>query len=236
LGFSVAFITAGLITALILIFSLCVKEVKIFKKRQKVAKILINEFKKRSTQLLAILGPIIGISVGLLMIVVPLYLYSSTSLQLDIVQIGLITSVFPISTIFGALIAGPISDKWDRKIILYILILVGIFFSASLVFAYTWLILAIIYDILGFVRGGYYVVLCAIFMDVTNPRVGATQFSILTSLTNFGLIGIGFVITGSLVAMLGFGRIFLFTAWFLGPAILVLYFVRIKHQKSKSSD
>jgi MFS family permease len=108
------------------------------------------------------------------MIVVPLY--ANIKLQLDIAQIGLITSVFPISTVFGALVAGPISDKWDRKIILNILILAGIFFSASLIFSKTWLILAILYGILGFLRGGYYVVLSAMFMDITNPRVGATQY------------------------------------------------------------
>jgi len=168
LGYSVVFIAAGLITVFILIFPLVVKEIKIVKKRRKVAKLLISEFKKKTTQLLAILGPLLGISIGILMIVVPLY--ANIKLKLDIAQIGLITSVFPISTVFGALVAGPISDKWDRKIILNILILAGIFFSASLIFSKTWLILAILYGLLGFLRGGYYVVLSAMFMDITNPR------------------------------------------------------------------
>jgi MFS family permease len=165
---------------------------------------------------------------GLMMIVVPLY--AKISLQLDIAQIGLVTSVFPIATVVGALVGGPLSDRWGRKIILYIFIWAGIFFSASLIFANTWLILAVLYGAIGFLRGGYYVVLSAMFMDIINPRIGATQFSILTSLANVGMLGIGFIISGSLVAMFGFGRVFLYSAWVFGPALLVLHFIRLKKQ------
>jgi MFS family permease len=231
LGYNIAFLMAGLIIIPILIFPLVVKESKIVKKRQKVAKILIGEFKKRITKLLAIFGPLIGISIGILMVVVPIY--AKISLQLDIAQIGLITSVFPLMTVFGALVSGPTSDKWGRKIIINIFIWAGIFFSASLIFANTWFILAVLYGLIGFVRGGLYVATSAMFMDFTNPKVGATQFSILTSLANFGMLGIGTIITGSLIAMLGFGRVFLYSAWAFGPALLILYFIRFKKHNRK---
>ncbi len=64
-------------------------------------------------------------------------------------------------------------------------------------------------------------------MDVTNPRIGATQYGILTGIANVGLNGAG-MITGSLVVALGFARTFLYAAWVFGPALLVLYFIQIK--------
>jgi MFS family permease len=225
-GYDIVFLIAGLIIIPVLIFPLIVKEFKIAKKRQNITKLLVGEFKKRNTQLMAIFGPFIGISVGLLMIVVPLY--AKVSLEFDIAQVGMITSVYPITTVVGASVCGPISDRWGRKGILYILLWAGIFFSALFVFANTWLILAVLYGIVGFFRGGYYVVTSAIFMDLTNPKVGATEFSILTSLANVGILGIGFIISGSMIEMFGFDRAFLFSAWFFGPALLILYLVNIK--------
>lgn len=232
LDYNITFLISALIIIPILIFPLVVKELKIDKKRQKVAKLLLGEFKKRTSQLLAIFGPLIGISIGILMIVVPIY--AKISLQLDIAQIGLITSVFPIMTVIGALVGGPMSDKWGRKIILYIFIWIGIFFSAILIFANTWLILAILFGIIGFLRGGLYVAGSAMFMDFTNPKVGATQFSIFTSLANFGMLGIGLIMTGSLVAMLGFSRVFLYSAWFFGPPLIVLHFIRYEKKNAKT--
>jgi len=65
----------------------------------------------------------------------------------------------------------------------------------------------------------------ALFMDITNPKIGATQYSILASITNFGEFGIA-MISGTLVLMLGYNRFFLYTAWILGPALLILYFIK----------
>jgi large exoprotein involved in heme utilization and adhesion len=64
-------------------------------------------------------------------------------------------------------------------------------------------------------------------MDVTNPRIGATQYGIFTGIANVGLNGAG-MITGTLAIILGFSRTFLYAAWAFGPALLVLYFIRIK--------
>jgi predicted MFS family arabinose efflux permease len=62
---------------------------------------------------------------------------------------------------------------------------------------------------------------------VTNPRIGATQYGIFTGIANVGLNG-GGMITGFLAVLLGFSRTFLYAAWVFGPALLVLYFIRIK--------
>jgi hypothetical protein len=64
-------------------------------------------------------------------------------------------------------------------------------------------------------------------MDNTNPRIGASQYSIFTSISNFGEIGFA-MISGSLLILLGYTRFFLYAAWIVGPAILLLYFIKMK--------
>ena len=64
-------------------------------------------------------------------------------------------------------------------------------------------------------------------MDVTNPRIGATQYSILTGLGNLG-ITVGESSTGTMVSILGFTRTFLYGGLFFGPALLILYIIKLK--------
>jgi len=230
-GYSFVFLTAALFVILIIIFPLVVKEVKIVKKRQKVGTLLIKEFKKKTTQLVAIFAPVFAINSGLLMILVPLYM--KTALQLDVAQIGLIAAIFPATKVLGAFLGGVMTDRWGRKITLYIFIGICVFFSASLIIATTWQILALIYGIIGFLHGGYFTAFAAMLMDITNPKIGATQYSILTSLANFGEMGAG-AMSGLLVALLSFNQVFLYSAWALGPTLLLLYFIRLKRYISKN--
>ncbi len=229
-GYNISFLVTGLIVFLIILFPFIVKEVKIIKKRQKVAKLLIGEFRKRTTQLIAIFMPIVDINKGMLIVLIPLYM--KTVLQLDIAQIGLIVAIFPVTAAVGSLVGGAIADKWNKRRTLYVFIGASICLSASLIFANTWQILAIIYGVIGFLQGGYMTATCAMCMDVTNPRTGATQFSILTSLGNAGMTG-GETISGTLIAMFGFSRTFLYCAWIFGPALLILYFIRLKKHVKK---
>jgi MFS family permease len=224
-GYSYVFLTAALMVILIIIFPLVVKDTKIYKKRQRVGALLIGEFKKRTTQLVSIFAPIFAINSGILMLLIPLYM--KTVLQLDIAQIGLIVAIFPATKVIGAFFGGVITDKWGRKITLYIFMGISIFFSASLIFADTWQFLATIYGIIGFLQGAYITAFSAMLMDITNPEIGATQYSFLTSLANFGEMGSG-AISGSLVALLSFSQVFLYSAWVLGPALLILRFIKLK--------
>jgi hypothetical protein len=34
--------------------------------------------------------------------------------------------------------------------------------------------------------------------------------------------------SGSLIVLLGFSRVFLYSAWLCGPSLLLLYFIRLK--------
>jgi MFS family permease len=224
-GYNITFLTTGLIVLLVISLSFFIKETKIIKKIHKLGSLIIKEFKIKTTQLVAIFGFFITASAGMLIFTMPLYISNSFHLNVD--QVGLISSIIPIVTIFGAFIGGIIYDRLDRKIPLFIFVSGSIIFTSSLIFANTWEILIVIYIFIGLLMGGYIVGVNTLLMDVTNPKIGATQFSILTSISNFGEISAG-IIAGTLIAMLGFGRVFLYIAWFLGPALLILYFINLK--------
>jgi PAT family beta-lactamase induction signal transducer AmpG len=225
-GFNMVFITAALIILLTIIFPLLVTEKKIVKERQKIASLVITEFKKKNTLLVALFGFIVAMNFGMLIFIIPEYMMNV--LKLDIAQTGIIISAFPIATVIGAFAGGVIVDKWGRKKIMCILLPILLISSALLTIADTWQILAIIYSMIGFLTGAaLFAATVALFMDITNPKIAATQYSILTSISNFGDIGIA-TISGTLVLMLGYTRFFLYAAWIIGPALLVLYFVKEK--------
>lgn len=149
------------------------------------------------------------------------------------VQIGFISMILPVFLAVGSLVGGVVTDKIGRKSALYLFIGLNIVFTASLIFADSWWKLSIIYGSIGVLMGGHSTASCALFMDVTNPRIGATQYGIFTGIANVGLNG-GGMITGSLVVLLGFTRSFLYAAWVFGPALLVLYFIKIKKSNMMS--
>jgi predicted MFS family arabinose efflux permease len=223
-GFKMVFITAGLIILLTIIFPLLVKEKKIVKERQKIASLVITEFKKKNTILIALFGFIVAINFGMLLFIIPDYMMNV--LKLDIAQTGIINSAFPMATVIGAFAGGVIVDRWGRKKIMYIFLVMILLSSALLIIADTWQILILIYSMIGFLTGAaLFSAMGALFMDITNPKIGATQYSILASITNLGEFGIA-AISGTLVLMIGYNRFFLYAAWILGPALLILYFIK----------
>lgn len=227
-GYALTFFINGLLILIILVFPLFVKEIIKIKTKQKVASLVLNEFKKKTTKLTALFSPVVYLNTGMVMFMIPLYLKISFDFNPE--QGGLINAILPISMVIGSIVGGISTDKWGRKLTLYLLLVFSAIFTASLIFTNNWLNFAIIYGIIGFLMGGYETVVCALFMDVTNPRVGATQYGIFTGLANLGINGIGMV-TGSIVSSLGFSRTFLFAGWVCGPAILLLYFINLKKHK-----
>lgn len=228
-GYNICFFVAGAAMLMTLIFALAVREQKLSKRAEKIVALLKKEFKKSAVQLIALYSSVQGIGFGLLIFAIPLYM--KTILQLNIGQIGLVLSIYPLTMVIGSLIGGTLSDRWGRKIILYIFMSVSIVFSAALIYADTWLIVAIIYGIIGFLQGGgLYAAGGALLMDNCNPKIGATQYSIYASITNFSEFGMG-SISGSLVTILGYGRVFLYSAWSLGPVLLILYFIKTKKNR-----
>jgi len=223
-GFEMVFITTSFLIFLSIILPLFVKEKKIDIQRKLIKPLLIKEFKKRNTQIISLFGFVTTINYGMLRFVIPEYM--TNVLLLDKMQIGLLTAAYPISIVIGTVIGGIATDKWGRKKILYISLAGLLISSAFLVTADTWEKLAIIYTFIGFLTGASsYSAMAALFMDITNPKIGGAQYSFLTSIANFGNISIS-MISGSLVLLLGYNRFFLYTALTVGVSLLILYFVK----------
>jgi len=228
-SFEMVFIFAGILVLLPVILPLFVKEDIIVKKRPKIASSLFFEFKKKNTILVLIFGGISAINFGMLMLIIPDYM--KNVLLLENVHIGLIASLFPIAIVIGAIVGGLMADRYGRKISLFIFLSLLAISSISFIFVNSWEMLAIVYSLVGFIQGGsLYSSLCALYMDNTNPRVGASQYSIFTSFSNFGEIGFA-MFSGSLLVLLGYTKFFLYAAWSVGPALLVLYFIRTRKEK-----
>jgi predicted MFS family arabinose efflux permease len=228
-GYSSVFFVSSFIVFLIILFPLFVKDVrKVTKKKQRVVQLLIKEFKRKSVQFISIFAPFSAIGGGIILLLGPLYMLNI--LQLQPTQIGMISMISPIATIIGCLLWGIIADKLGRKNTLYIVLFACLIFTALLVFTDTWYLFLLIYTILGFFFGGYYAVSCALLMDVTNPAIAATQFSLLTALFNLGEMGVGHGLSGLMVDTLGYGKVFLYSALFYGVSIFILYFIRIKKE------
>ena len=227
-GYPLIFLVSAFLIIIIITVPIIIKENIVIRKREKIGSKLITEFKKKSTQLIALFSPISAISFGMLAIAIPLYM--KISLKLDISQIGLIMTIVPIATVLGNIVGGFTADHWGRKKSLYIFIFLNIIFICGLIFANSWQKLAIIWGIIGFLHGGYYSTLGALLMDATNPKIGAFQYSLFTSFTNSGETG-GAAISGTLIAMIGFSRVFLFAGWIYGPALMILYFIRLKKNR-----
>jgi MFS family permease len=231
-GYPSTYLINALMILLILLFPLLIKETNQGKVKEKIASLVVKEFKTKTVLLIALFSPLVFMNEGIMSFIIPIYMRDG--LGLSDVQIGFIAMVLPVFLAIGSLFGGVITDKIGRKSALYLFIGFNIICTVSLIFADSWWRLSIIYGLIGFLMGGHSTVSCAMFMDATNPRIGATQYGIFTGIANGGLNGAG-MITGTLAVSLGFARTFLYAAWVFGPALLVLYFIRIKKSTRASS-
>ena len=69
-------------------------------------------------------------------------------------------------------------------------------------------------------------------MDITNPKIGASQYSLLTSIANIGDTIIP-MISGIILVALGYTKFFLYAAWIIGPALILLYFIKEKNREKR---
>jgi MFS family permease len=234
IGFSAVFLVAGFLVLIIILFPLSVKEIKRKIKRKKISRVLITEFKKKNVLIFSLFAPVATISGGLLLIIIPLYM--KNVLMLSVAQVGMIAAIFPITNIFGSLMWGILSDSMGRKSTIYIILSLSIISSAAYILADTWIILSIFYGISGFLFGGLYSSIAALAMDVTNKRIAATQFSIFMGLLNVGEVGIGNGLAGLMLDTLGYSRVFLYSALLYGVAILIVFTLKTKSIKNKSTS
>lgn len=223
-GYELAFITAGIMILMIMILPLLTKKTKLKTRTKKLTSLITKEFKKTKTKQIAILLPIISINSGIITLATPIFM--NLELMLTIAQIGLITTVFTVSRIIGSISLGTLSDHINREKTLYFIVIATILSTAFLIFGNSWALLTFFYAINGFLNGGLFSVLLASAMDITNAKLGAFQFSILISLMNAGELS-GELLSGSLISLVGFTKLFLFASWILGPSLLLL-FIMIK--------
>jgi len=218
--YTISFLTAGTLNLSILFIAFLTKKPSYFNRKNQVLKILKKEFKQKKTQAIALLLPILSINSGIITLAVPLFM--SIQLELSISQIGLITTVFTVSRVIGSITCGTLSDKIGRQKTLLLIVSLSIIATVLLLLVNTWSILLPIYGLLGFLNGGLFSVLLATSMDITNFKISAIQFSLLISFMNSGEL-IGEFISGPLLTIAGFSKLFLFAAWILGPSLLFLY-------------
>ena len=230
-GYNIAFLTAALIVLCILLLPLFTKEDIKIKKRQKMRPIIIEEFKQKNVKLVSAFSTFALISRGMLIVIIPVFM--KIFLELDIVQIGLIVALFTIFSALGSLTCGIVVDILDRKKSLYGFFGISILLTFCLIFVNTWYLFTIIYVIIGFLQGGYLAGVTALYMDTTNPRIGATQFSIYSSFANFGMTG-GQTVSGSLVALFGFSLTFLYAGLIFAPVLIILHFIRLPKDNAQS--
>ena len=227
-GYQFSYLTTGLIILFILLFLFLIKETFHKKNKPRIGSLIKYEFTKKTVLLIALFSPLIFVNEGMLSYIMPIYMRDS--LQLTDIQIGLISMILPLFLAIGSVSGGITTDKIGRKKALYLFIGFNILFTALLIFTDNWWKLSVIYGIIGFLMGAHSTISCALFMDVTNPKIAATQYGIFTGIANIGLNG-GGMITGTLVVAFGFPGTFLYAAWVFGPALLLLYFIQPKEKK-----
>ena len=225
LGYYISFIIIGLIIMTTSIFPISIKYTNRKIKQVKIWSLMKNEFKKKSTKIttlylfLSVLNP--GIIVALIV------LYGKTVLNLDDMTIGLIGAFLIIAIVPGAYIGGFLSDKLGRKPPLFIFFMIIFFTSLGFIFTTDVILSIILLAIIEFAWSALYPINWALLMDITNPKIGAAEFSVISSIINLGDIGTN-AIAGTLVVLIGFQNVFLLSAILVIPAVSILYNLKIQ--------
>jgi len=190
--------------------------------------ILKNEFNKTSTRkttlylILATLNP--GLLVPLIII------FAKTVMNIDTSLIAIINVSMLMAAIPGSILSGLMVDKYGRNITQYIFLTSIMVLSAALIFVDNLYIFILILGLFNFSWNGMTVANWSKLMDITNPKIGASQFSIIASMINMGNVGIG-AIAGTLVILIGFQNIFILAAILTIITISSLYFIKAEKEK-----
>ncbi len=228
-GYNISFIINALIIFVIAAIVSMVKYSDVKITRVNIWPEIKNEFRKKPTQLTTLFLFFATLNPGIFLSII--VLYSKTVLNLDELTIGLITAFLILAIIPGSIVGGVISDKYGRKKPLILFLIIVCISSIGFMFAYNLLILIILLIIFDFAWNAAISINWALAMDITNPEVGASELSIIYSISNLGDVGAG-AIAGTLVVIMGFQNVFLLSGILIIPAILTLYKLKINGIKN----
>jgi len=219
-SFPAAFLLAGIIVLIIILIPLFITEEKKQPTQQHITPIIVQEFKKPLIQHISLFATLIIISSGLLTIGMPIYLRNV--LLLNITQVGLMVAIIPAVMVPGTIVGGIMADNIGRKKTIYLFVSINLIFAILLILASNWWLVILIYGTAIFTGTAATSAYYAMYMDIINPKVGATQFSLLTS--GFGGIGDvgGRMAAGILIAAIGFQNLFILAGLIFIPPLLLL--------------
>jgi len=221
-GYPTAFFTGAIIITILMSIPFLTRQPKIPDRKKPLPSTLKKEFRRPYIKYFTLLLPLIAINSGLITLAIPIYM--NQQLKLTVSHIGLITTIFTLGRIIGAISCGILSDHITREKTLWYIIITSIIASTLLITVSNWETLTIIYTILGILNGGLISVLFALCMDVTNKHISAVQFALFIAFINAGEL-LGSTISGGLIDLIGFTRVFLFAAWIFGPSLLILFYI-----------
>jgi MFS family permease len=223
-GYNISFMITGLIILCLLIIPLAVKyeDRKIGKLH--IRSLIKKEFSKRITNITTLYFFTIVLHHGLYFTLLPIFL--KTILNVDDTYVGMLFAFWLVAVIPGAIIGGMLSDKYGRKLPLYIFLFFLLIFSVTPIFMSNFYILIINFGILLFFLNGVIAGNWAMIMDIINPKIGAAEHEIICSIVNLGSIIIGSA-TGTLLVIFGFDNLFIISGIIIIISILIL--TRVKN-------
>jgi len=182
-------------------------------------------FKNRQVISAAVVGLIIFlVIVGANQIINPSF---SARMEVSLGTAGLLTTLWGVGVVVGALVGGRIMDRVGDKAALWVSILSVAPALVLLGFAPNLLTAFITSAIFGVTYGISQAVYFALAMKYTKPAIAASMYAILMSVTNIGQ-GIGLALSGALAK--GFGYPVAFVV-FAGVIFLVLPFMPVLFSK-----
>jgi MFS family permease len=209
----------GLMISMIAILPVIVKETKVERKKEKLWGLMKNEFKKKTTIFTTIYIFLVNIHPGI--IVALIVIYGKTVLNLDDFTIGIISAIMLLSIVPGAYVGGLLADKYGRKNTSLLFLIIILFTTLGFILTTELIPTLILLAIIDFAWSGMFSSNSSLLMDITNPKIGASELSLISSIANVGNV-IPSAIAGSLVVLIGFTNIFILSSLLVLPPIIIL--------------
>ena len=224
-----AFWSLAVISALVLILSLFIKESRV-RERLDFEWSAFKALGRKEVLSLAVLGTLYSLIINSVAEIMNPFFTDKFSVSAFVA--GLYSAVWGLGIVLGGVLGGKGTDKLGhRKSVVFALVvsLVSILLFLVVPDEYTGFAIAIVF---GFAYGFYETVYFATSMAWTDPRIAASMFSILMAIANIGT-GIGMAVTGVLVDSLGYPWTFVILA---GLNLLALPLIPMVFKRKPAKD